>query len=451
MGMGRLAAVIIAAVLGLSLAAVRLAGQTRSAASADPTAATGTVGTSQAADSRGATAPAEASSSPASEQAPVATSPAVPADQGRKLYDLPVFTRLGGGFTVSPDGIYAAIPISNDLASSQASDKVTQQSDIYLVDMSVPKYVPLSEKMPKPADSNTAGAATKPDDTTTRPNDSTDVATMQLFDPEFSADSKYMTFKTVSGDDHHISLWLMDLTSPSAFAKGPAEGKTISCLAQGKTLMASWVGKKIALGTTGALGYFQPIKFIDAATLATTEWPVRGYVATTDARNELLVCVCMVDNPRGPANTDELSKLNVVLMKPSGKIVRKLTTAGELSSSPIFSPGLKYLAYQRAKRKSTGRVTMDVGAIEVVALDGDYTRTITGMELALHVTDGGSVFSLGAGPAGTSGVVKVRDKSGKATVLFEAITAAVTNDTIYYIKAGESGAAIMSVPLPKVD
>jgi hypothetical protein len=146
-----------------------------------------------------------------------------------------------------------------------------------------------------------------------------------------------------------------------------------------------------------------------------------------------------------------MGKLNVVVMKPGGKIVKKLSAAGDVLSVPLFSPGLKYLAYQRSKRKSTGRVTMDVGAIEVVALDGDYTRTITEPEAAIYVTDGGSLFSLGAGPAGTPGVVKVRDKSGKATILFAAATAAVAGDTIYYVKVGEEGAAIMSTPLPHVD
>jgi hypothetical protein len=87
----------------------------------------------------------------------------------------------------------------------------------------------------------------------------------------------------------------------------------------------------------------------------------------------------------------------------------------------------------------------------VVALDGDYTRTITEPEMAIYVTDGGSLFSLGSGPAGTPGVVKVRDKSGKATILFAATSAAVAGDAVYYIKIGEEGAAIMSAPLPKAD
>jgi hypothetical protein len=465
MGMGRWAVVTIAVVLGLSLAVARVAGQTRGAATSD-----GAAATSRTADSHAVTEPATAavSTAPATETRAAATSPAAPSDQGRKVIDLPLgnapdgtFVTLASGFTISADGIYAAVPVDCQTAAGQPGDKPVHRTDVYLVDMALMKLVALSDKLPaKAVDAARAGdsttkpedATTMPGDTTTRPADSTTRPaglTMQVSSPQFSPDNKYMTFQTVSGDDRRVSLWLMDLTSPGTLEKRPAQGKTISCLAEGKTLMTSWVGKKIALGTTDKLGYFQPIKFFSASTLASDEWPVRGYVASADSKGELIVCTCMVNNPRGPANSDELSKLSVVLMKSSGKIVKKLSTAGEVSSRPIFSPSLKYVAYQRNKRKSTGRVMMDAEAIEVVALEGDYTRTITAPELAIHVTDGGSLFSLGTGPAGTSGVVKMRDKSGKPSVLFEAVSASVANNTIYYIKTSDSGSAIMSVPLPK--
>lgn len=226
------------------------------------------------------------------------------------------------------------------------------------------------------------------------------------------------------------------------------DGK-VTQLQAGLMIPPVWVAGKLAISGPDGKGDIQQIRFYDPATGKFEDSKVRGLVASADANGQVMVVGCRKDAPTKPMSMRDFRGADTVTMSVGGTVLRRLGSATEVGTQPIFSAGGHCLAFQYNGRSKPGLGPPDVTRVDVMSVRGEQTRHVNEMAFPVHVDDDGTLITLGARFREDGAPIKLWDAQGNAKVLVKNVwAAAVAGKRLFYV-TGTDEKVLKVVPLPR--